>query len=123
MNNGLVMIIDLSQEYQMSIFDKFIKKINKFAELKKGWDSYDARPPSKLAVEKAIEFLKLLPNEPRKISPSVVGGIAFRFDMDYVEIENDGRVFVVFNIGKDYSYIRESKDLPKLARYVCGYYD
>ena len=58
--------------------NKILFEISKFLELPENWDSYGAAKPSKIAVEKAIEFIKRLATYqqyPFYIAPSPNGDI------------------------------------------------
>ena len=67
----------------------------------KGWDSYEAEPPSSIAIDNtrlALIVLGKLEFLPDRIVPSVEGGVSlvFSHDKKYVNIEfgNDGDVIV-----------------------------
>lgn len=74
--------------------------IDDYANLKPGWDSYNAPPISQVAIYKAKKLLEYLKTEnltPTRIRPSVVGavGITFHFTADYyiyIEIYNKGHI-------------------------------
>ncbi len=80
--------------------NKLFSVCEKLCELPKGWDSYEAEPPSSLAVETSKSVLELLLNEygpsPQKISPSVEGGVGIIYTCGrkYVDIEcsNSGEI-------------------------------
>jgi len=70
------------------------RQLDALDHLKKGWDSYDAEPPNKMAVENARrafeEFSSLeMGVLPTRISASVEGGVGFVFRRAdrYVDIE------------------------------------
>lgn len=82
------------------------QKLEKLIKLEQGWDSYDADPPSSLAVNNARGFLSHLIShrqEPTRLAPSVVGGVGItRRQGDrkvYVEFYNDGGILALFSDG------------------------
>ena len=61
-----------------NLFDKLAS----FVSLEAGWDSYDATPPAHGILTAATGFLDLLRTNrtiPKRVSPSVVGGVMFAF--------------------------------------------
>jgi hypothetical protein len=85
-------------------WDKFETRLDSFTILEKGWDSYNAEPPSAKVIQVAREFLEFLRSRfkpPTKVSPSVVGGVAFTFRHNersvYVEFRNTGNVHAAFD--------------------------
>ncbi len=98
-----------------------VEKILSFAKLSKGWDSYDADPPTIRAISLALYFEAILKNSPKKIIPHVAGGIAFSWDEIYVEIYNDGDVVSVFDKNSDNPLISDEHNLLRLARKIYKY--
>lgn len=83
-----------------------IESLAKLADLPRGWDGYDAEPPSASAVSHAKSFLAVATGSgivPGRIVPSVVGGVGMTFRADsrkaYVEFFNDGEIYVLFSDG------------------------
>lgn len=71
--------------------------------LEKGWDSYVADPPNRVAAKNAESFLIVSENgsvKPTVVNPSVVGGIGITFRGEnrtaYVEFRNTGTCHVAF---------------------------
>ncbi len=76
----------------------------KISRLQGGWNGYTAPAPSKLAIDLARSFVDSLLREkyePRRLAPSVVGGIGVTHRKDdktaYVEFYNDGRILALFS--------------------------
>lgn len=79
------------------------EQIRSYASLERGWDSYDAEPPTQDVVNKAVGFdwyLRQFGLSPRCVNPSVVGGIGFTFgkrpNYVYVEVRNTGSMNAAF---------------------------
>jgi hypothetical protein len=81
-----------------------LAKLDSFRELKQGWDSYDAEPPSEAALENARGILRHLwtRGDIIKVSlaPSVEGGVGIIFSgpgSKYADIEcfNDGEILAI----------------------------
>ena len=94
---------------------KWNKKLADFAKLEKGRDSYGALPPSSIAIKAAGVFLEVLSTNGMNISrlsPSVVGGVAFTFlsgpRMVYVEFRNSGNSHAAFT--------DDEKDEPEVIK-------
>ena len=89
-------------------FPELENRLASFANLKRGWDSYDADPPSYDARIGAWGFLHELKNHkiiPAKLNPSVVGGVGFTFRLKpdakrwaYVEFRNTGNAHVAWSL-------------------------
>jgi len=84
------------------------KKLDAMRSLRIGWNGYDAKPPSELAVTTASSYLDQLASEqlaPTRVAPSVVGGVGITCRKGdrgvYVEFYNDGRVHALFAHGED----------------------
>lgn len=78
-------------------------RLDSFAALKPGWDSYDADPPTPAAVASARSFLEAAEAvglEPKKVNPSVTGGVGITFRGGpvtvYAEFRNTGSFLVLF---------------------------
>ena len=113
---------------------KWTQKLNGLKPLQAGRDSYDAPPPSEMALENAnafLEALNLLDDlEPALLSASTVGGVGITFAAHgreaYVEIYNDGRVFTILSNGQEEPQIIEaekesySKTLKSIQDYLHG---
>ena len=73
------------------------------SQLKRGWDSYNAEPPSQAAITKAKQIAKQLTLQPTKITPSAEGGVAITFikGRRYADIEcfNEGSVVAGISSG------------------------
>lgn len=83
-----------------------IAKLDEFAALKKGWNSYRADAPSSLAINTANAVLSALAVAnltPSKVSPSAVGGVGITVREGgrraYVECYNDGVVYRMLSDG------------------------
>ena len=76
-----------------------VEKLRGLLDLKKGWDSYNAREISLYAVERAQQFIEAL-----HIVPTVRGGVQLEWHHSGVEIEiefaADGRV-VTCSMGRE----------------------
>ncbi|HEY2910958.1 MAG TPA: hypothetical protein VGI99_11970 [Gemmataceae bacterium] len=84
------------------------KKLDTMRALRRGWNGYDAEPPSALAIATATGYLDQLASEqfaPARVAPSVVGGVGVTCRNGdrrvYVEFYNDGRVHALFAHGED----------------------
>lgn len=102
--------------------DKWTARLEGFATLKKGWDSYRAEPPAKNMLIAAGGFLDILRDagmEPSKMNPSVVGGVGFTFRHGqrsvYIEFRNTGNIHAAF-IGTV-----PEPDVVKVAKNRRGY--
>lgn len=77
-------------------------KLDEMKLLEKGWNSYDADPPSILAIEKAKSFLDLLPTAAR-VSASAMGGVGVTYKNKkrkaYVEFYNNGTYHMLVSDG------------------------
>jgi len=79
---------------------RFFEQLDMLKKLKKGWDSYDAEPPNKWAINNARTMLKAFLKigiEPREVTASAEGGVSITFGRtleDYHDIEffNTGEV-------------------------------
>src|SRR5262249_453286 len=74
------------------------------AKFQKGWNSYDAEPPSSTAIDAAMNYLSLLQRtalEPARVEASVMGGIGVTHRREnrkvYVEFYNKGNVHALFS--------------------------
>lgn len=85
-----------------------LKKLESFQALQRGWDSYNAEPPSELAIANARRILHLLwsrgATAPVRLSPSVEGGVGVVFTGPkgkYADLEcfNDGEILAVTSEG------------------------
>jgi hypothetical protein len=82
------------------------EKLDRFRDLKPGWNGYTAPPPSPVAITQARAFLDQLLHarrEPSRVAPSAVGGVAItqktRERKVYVEFLNAGQVLALFSDG------------------------
>jgi len=78
-------------------------QIRSYALLERGWDSYDAEPPTQAVVERSVGFdwyIRQFGLSPRCVNPSVVGGVGFTFgkrpNYVYVEFRNTGSMHAAF---------------------------
>jgi hypothetical protein len=78
---------------------KWREEIRAFASLAKGWDSYNAGPPSKVAIDIALEIIDVVENlgvSPDYVIPTSDESILFKHahgDSSYLwEIESDGEI-------------------------------
>lgn len=88
-----------------------LAKLHAFRSLQRGWDSYDAEPPSELATTNATRVLHViwsigLASPIKAIVPSVEGGISIVFSASgqkYADIEcfNDGEILALTSEGVD----------------------
>jgi hypothetical protein len=86
---------------------KWLEKFQSFQSLKKGWDRYDALPPSERALATAESFLEALmvfEAQPSRVAPSVVGGVGVTLRRGsrkaYFEFYNDGNACALFSDGE-----------------------
>ena len=74
--------------------------VEQLGGLVKGWDSYNADPPSGLAISLAEAYLDI-GGKPDRIKPSVIGGVGIttrRLGRKcYLEIQNDGHTHLLFS--------------------------
>jgi len=84
-------------------WSKWFEKLAGFSELEQGWDSYDAPSPSGAVIAAAkglLEFLRKAGRPPTRLTPSVVGGVAFAFQNGqravFVEFRNTGNAHAAF---------------------------
>jgi hypothetical protein len=84
------------------------RKLEAFRGLRPGWDSYNAEPPTELAISNARRILHLLWSAgamgPVTISPSVEGGVGIIFSghgKKYADLEcfNDGEILALTSEG------------------------
>lgn len=88
---------------------ELLTRLGSFTSLQRGWDSYDAEPPSETAIGNARRILHVLWGSEiappiRQISPSVEGGVAIVFtgqDKKYADIEcfNNGDIMAITSDG------------------------
>ena len=72
-------------------------KIQNFTKLEKGWNGYNADPPSAACILTSLEIYELSQYyPPNRVVPSVIGGIGFYWPDIYVEVLNDGHIQAVF---------------------------
>lgn len=85
-----------------------LEKLESFRTLLPGWDSYNAEPPSELAISNARRIIHLLwsigNTVPVRISPSVEGGVGIIFSgpkEKYADLEcfNDGEILAITSEG------------------------
>jgi len=76
--------------------------IRSFGSLEPGWDSHDAPPPSKAAIDQSTQFIAVCASEelePVNIAPSVMGGVGITFEANdreaYVELSNNGDTYMM----------------------------
>lgn len=83
----------------------------------KDWDGYDAEPPNKEAyvlLEEVLNYLQKIGIRPRRVAPSVVGGIGISLDNHYIEIYNEGGIAVLDKRDLEVTMIRSMKELSDL---------
>lgn len=85
---------------------KLLAKLRRTMSLEKGWNGYEAAPPTWIAYGAARELLRSMFRAeilPVRVAPSVVGGIgvtAMRDDREvYIEVSNLGTVHAVYSRG------------------------
>jgi hypothetical protein len=83
-------------------------KVLNLSVLKEGWDSYEAPPPNRAAIRKALHILNLLDGPDLlnvRILPSAEGGVGICFVRGdrYADLEcsNDGEVFGIRHTGRE----------------------
>lgn len=85
-----------------------LARLDSFRRLQRGWDSYEAEPPSATATDNAKRVLHALWEEETeartRLSPSVEGGVAIVFsgpEGKYADIEcfNDGEILAITSEG------------------------
>lgn|SRR3982751_680271 len=96
-NKNCYVVPEQEQASQLAILDSF-------KDLRAGWDSYGAEPPSMQAIENARRILRALwegeAGAAIRLSPSVEGGVSIIFrstDKRYADIEcfNDGEALAI----------------------------
>ena len=87
-------------------FAEIGQQLDGLTSLSKGWNGYQAEPPSSAAIETAKSFLAVLTSAdlaPHRVAPSVVGGVGFTLQTAdrqvYVEFYNDGMILAMFSEG------------------------
>lgn len=92
----------VSYEYNKATPPSWMTELESFARYAVGWDGYKATPPSQLAIEQAIRLVQTLDEfrlMPNRIAASVAGGVGLSIMAGtrkvYVEIYNDGRVYMM----------------------------
>lgn len=82
-------------------------KLEAMEGLKKGWNGYDAEPPSAAALTVARRLIHVLQQggaPPTRVAPSVVGGVGVTRRVGarrvYVEVYNDGTAHALFAEGE-----------------------
>src|SRR5262245_54926616 len=95
------------------------EKFSRISRLQEGWNGYTAPAPTETAVLLARSFIDMLVREkyePRRLAPSVVGGVGVTQRKGkrsvYVEIYNDGRVLALFS---------DDVSEPEIKRIEPGY--
>jgi hypothetical protein len=85
-----------------------LERLDALRSLQRGWDSYEAEPPSETATDNARRVLEALWEEDAeartRLSPSVEGGVAIVFtgsEGKYADIEcfNDGEILAITSEG------------------------
>lgn len=102
-------------------------KIESMSFLQKGWDSYDAEPPSKSSIDRAKSFVLKCVGAKLPIvavNPTIVGGVAIKFKKKsyrgFIEVLNTGTINVVLSSTGNSSYesdVTERKALVKLIKH------
>jgi hypothetical protein len=85
-------------------WQNWFDKLESFAALRDGWNSYTAPKPNELSIRTARQFLEVLQAasyEPTRVAPSAMGGVAITRRAGprkvFVEFYNDGRVYALFS--------------------------
>ena len=84
---------------------ELIEKVESFADLRKGWNSYKADGPSALAISVAVDLLRQAEMEDYQadwVGPSAIGGIGIGWKTGwhtdaYVEVHNDGKIWCLLS--------------------------
>ena len=102
------------QHHRNERFQTVFAQLERCKGMDSGWDSYDAEPPSKKAINYAgtiLDALKKIDFVPSCVCPSVEGGVGIAFvDGDaYADIEcfNDGEMLVALAAKSKSPTIRE----------------
>ena len=115
-----------------------LAKLNAFRTLQRGWDSYDAEPPSELAIANAKRVLHVIWSVGlglpiKTIAPSVEGGVGIVFagsEQRYADIEcfNDGEILgiisegvsdpSVWTVGEESGMLRQA--IEKISAFLNG---
>ena len=83
-----------------------LSSLGSFRNLHRGWDSYEAEPPSETALENAQRFIRFLMDSesslPVRVAPSAEGGVTLVLSSGgsrYADIEcfNDGEVLAIIS--------------------------
>jgi hypothetical protein len=93
--------VTTSHVANQSWYPAFNARIEQMRTYARGWNGYDAQPPSARAIEFGREFLDMLDDAnvtPANVSASAIGGVAFAFlsgDVElFVEFLNSGNLFL-----------------------------
>jgi hypothetical protein len=106
-----------------SWYEKATNRIASFGSLSRGWNGYEADPPSEMAISKAKRFIEMLHQEylePGRVSPSAVGGIGITFERSdfqaYFEIYNNGDSYLLLSKGEDGDAFPQAVDSDAIER-------
>jgi hypothetical protein len=95
-------------------WQSFYQRVDSFADLQDGWNSYSARRPSATAVANARDFLDVLcaaKEKPTRLNASAVGGVGVTFRSGvrkaYIEFPNAGTAHALFSDGVTEPVVRE----------------
>lgn len=94
-------------------WEEQIAKLDAMAELRPGWNGYNAPAPNEAALRGARSFLSTLQQHrlpPHRVAPSVMGGVGVTLRHEarkvYVEFYNDGTAHALFSAGQDDMHTR-----------------
>jgi hypothetical protein len=84
--------------------EHWLVRLNSFAELEAGWNSYSAPAPSAIAIDHAKQFLGVAHRQdtpPERLEPSAMGGVGATFTSGdrevVVEFYNSGTAHALFS--------------------------
>ena len=114
-----VTFIDERKEWLVDAY----KRLSRFALLEDDWDSYGAEAPSRVSVDTARRFLRVLADldfEPTSVDASAEGGVCLSFQHGdrYGDVEcfNSGEFLAVTSGGGDETDVWEIKGANKDLR-------
>lgn len=106
-------------------------RLDRMLTMAKGWDSYDADPPSPAAVANAREFVTVATDlglPPDRVTPTCMGGVAVTFRegdercvQAFVEFYNRGTAYALFshNADEEMHTLQVTTDHQGYVQFLC----
>lgn len=110
-------------------FEEIKSSLLGLSALEHNWDSYGADAPNDYSIDTAIGFVGYF-NElgilPKRVKPSVVGGIGITFYQDnrkvYVEISNSKLIYALFSDGVSEPEVTKVNDYGAFYNRIIDYF-